>query len=464
MAGRPVASRGGLTGAHYGMITFAILTVIALGLFIFTLTRVKGAEAETASLRDKERRYGSPPAYYMDEARARNSNVFAVLDGDRRRLSELVTGVPDDVGVTVVAKADNLMAAINEAKPGIFSEGDTLLVALEKLNQSRVAAESQATSLAAEVDSLTTRNQALTTQLDETRTQFESQVASIQEQMRQVRESAERSLAEKDLQLRELQRELDDREQEVQQANRGQLETEREAEIETLRLNREIQELQDQIASVKQGGFDPDEILTKADGRILRAIPGSDVLYISLGADDGIKVGLGFEVYGQSGGISDDLRGKASVQVVTVMPDTSECRVVRRTPGQPIIEGDVVVNIAYERDRKPKFVVRGDFDLDYDGTPDASGYDQVVGMIRRWGGQVVDELDDSTDYVVIGSEPEIPRTDRAQPVSDVVRDLARQREAQLQEYHMLIERAERMYIPVIRQSQFLFLMGQVIDQ
>ena len=119
--------------------------------------------------------------------------------------------------------------------------------------------------------------------------------------------------------------------------------------------------------------IDPYDILTKADGRVLRAIPGSDVIYINLGEKDRIKSGMTFEVFSPTGGRQRDVRGKASVEVTAALETTAECRVTRAVRGQPIVEGDVVVNIAYERDRLPRFVVRGEFDLNYDGTVDFDG-------------------------------------------------------------------------------------------
>ena len=188
------------------------------------------------------------------------------------------------------------------------------------------------------------------------------------------------------------------------------------------------------------------------------------MVYVNLGAADKIKPGMGFEVYSPTREASADLRGKASLEVVTVMDDTAECRVTRRVPRQPIIEGDIVVNIAYERNRKPKFVVRGDFDLNYDGVIDYNGMDEVTALIRQWGGQVVDDLDESVDYVVIGLPPAVAecRRPRARPAT-VARDQAQQKELERSHFRALVERAQKMFIPVITQNQFLFLTGYAGD-
>jgi hypothetical protein len=168
---------------------------------------------------------------------------------------------------------------------------------------------------------------------------------------------------------------------------------------------------------------------------------------------------MGFEIYSPTREVSSDLRGKASIEVVTVMEDTSECRVTRRTPLQPILEGDIAANIAYERNRKPKFVVRGDFDLNYDGVIDYNGLEEVTALIQQWGGQVVDDLDESVDYVVIGLPPSVPAAATEQRASELTRAQATQKELEKSRFRALVERAQKMFIPVVTQNQFLYLIG-----
>jgi len=168
---------------------------------------------------------------------------------------------------------------------------------------------------------------------------------------------------------------------------------------------------------------------------------------------------MGFEVYSPTQEVSNDLRGKASIEVVTVMEDTSECRVTRRTALQPILEGDIAVNIAYERNRKPKFVVRGDFDLNYDGVIDYNGVEEATALIQQWGGQVVEDLDESVDYVVIGLPPSVPGAAAEERASDLTRAQAQQKELEKGRFRALVERAQKMFIPVITQNQFLYLIG-----
>ena len=57
----------------------------------------------------------------------------------------------------------------------------------------------------------------------------------------------------------------------------------------------------------------------------------------------------------------------------------------------------------------PTFAIRGRFDLDEDGHPDESdGLLGVEALVRQLGGRVVPNVDDDTDYVVLGEEPPVP--------------------------------------------------------
>jgi len=462
MAGRPVPVSGGSSGLLYGMITFAILTVACLGLFIFQLTKNKAAEDRVQSAERQAERYGRPPAYYQDEATARHSTVFAVMAGDISDVAMLVTGASEDVGATMLNKSRRVLGGLANRHDGI-GETATLLQALRTLDESYVSELRRADSLAADLEVVTSEKVALTGQLKSTRDEFEAQVAALGEQLKQSQEEKLDALAQKDGQLQELQGSLDSAEQQLQTSRRENSNSVRDLEIELGQAHSMVEELQKKIQEIKPDSFDPNAILTSADGRILRAIPGSDVVYVNLGVTDKIKPGMGFEVYSQAALAPSGLRGKASIEVVTVMDDTAECRVTRRESGKPIMEGDIIVNVAFERNRRPKFVVRGDFDLDFDGLVDPTGVEQIITIIRQWGGQIADDLDESVDFVIVGLPPGGASFDIDESASALVRDQAVRREFERSRFRLLIDRAQKMYIPVITQNQFLFLSGYAGD-
>lgn len=146
----------------------------------------------------------------------------------------------------------------------------------------------------------------------------------------------------------------------------------------------------------------------KPIGQVLRTLPGNSLLYIDLGRKDGVSLGTTFSVYSENEAIPANGRGKASIEVVSVNPRTSECRIVSPpSPDNPILEGDKINNIllARTRGKQQTFVVVGDFDVDFDGQPDPRGRESIIRLIQRTGGKVVNEVTPLTDFLVVGAEP-----------------------------------------------------------
>lgn len=459
MAGRPAVARGGgLTGVHYGLIAFVIVSVLALAGFIFALTNLKRAQDEAADARRRLSTYGSPPGYYADEAANRNSTVFAVMQDELAKLAELVTGRPQAVWRTIEQDAARVRGEVARESAGAVKESDPLLGALTALHRALLQARQNSAALTRQVEDLQGQVQALREGVQAARDEYAAQVKELNDRVAQLEREKNEALQAKDRQLAELTAEATARAEEFNRERLAARERERDKDARLARLAAQVESLQKQIQELKPSLLDPGAILTKADGRIQRAIPGSDIVYISLGQQDHVKPGMGFEVFPQTPEPTATYRGKASIEVVAVMPQSSECRVRRTTPGRPIVEGDIVVNLAYERGRRPRFVVRGDFDLNYDGVIDFDGAEKVAGIIREWGGQVAAELDPTVDFVVVGVPPQVPEVDQRQRTA-VMDALAEQRSLEQSRFRKLIDEARALYIPVITQSQFLFLTG-----
>lgn len=464
MAGRPAAGRGGgLTGLHYGLITFVILFVLVLAGFIWVFTMLKGYQDEAAKATRRLDQMGTPPAYYVEEANSRGSPVATVMDEHLRSYASLVTGDPEAVWPAAEQAADAQLARAAAAHAGTLNPGDTLLTAVQRLDEGLSKAKLTNADLLTELQVVQDENQSLKEGIKGAQDQFEAQVAALSERVAQLDREKTDALAAKDEQLSDLRTTLEDNTQESNRLKQEWVSQRRTRDLEIGRLQTHVSELQKKMQALKPTALDPAAILTKADGRIVRAIPGSDIVYINLGSNDKIKAGMGFEVFSQTHEPREGLRGKASIEVATVMQNTAECRVTRATSGEPIVEDDVCVNIAYERGRLPKFVVRGEFDLNYDGTVDFDGIERVTAIIKQWGGQVVPELDETVDFVVIGARPQTPQIAAGERLSKVVEALAEDKRLARAQFGQLVDRATAMYIPVITQNQFLFLTGYVGD-
>jgi archaellum component FlaC len=458
MAGRPVASSG-QSGLLYWVIAFAVLTVVMLGLFILQLTTNKdlAEEAEQAQRRLSE--YGNAPSYYRQEASARSTNIFAAVDEDHRMLATLISGSASDVPVTLGNKLQGFLDSLAERYPNVVSANDTLITVFETMSDRLGDQDQTIASNESRIEELEQQKQSLTAQLRTAREEFEQEIASLKDRLAQIQDDKTRSLAQKDNQLQQSQDEVASLRQQVTKFEREWARRERDVEIMVGRLERQVERQRNEILSLKPEPFNTDAILTKADGRVFRSVPGSDIIYVNLGAQDNVKVGMGFEVFSESRTDRDTLRGKASLEVEYVMADSAECRVTRRLPGKPIVEGDFVVNLAYERERQPKVLVLGDFDLDYDGQIDFDGKRTIESLVRKDGGMLVEELDESVDYIVIGLAPRVPQIGPDGNASDVVKNQAVQQELEASRFRDVVDQAGRLRIPIVTQNQYLFLTG-----
>jgi len=210
-------------------------------------------------------------------------------------------------------------------------------------------------------------------------------------------------------------------------------------------------------------------LLRQADGRIAR-VPGNDNVFIDLGQGDGIAPGLTFEVYDRFAGVpgpggqndltdtKNDLpKGKAAIEVIRVGPQQSEARIIRQTRGTPVVEGDIIANLVYDRNVKYNFVVFGDFDLDNSGTPKPSDAEVIKRLITQWGGKVMNEVNVNTDVIVLGTEPEVPVREENENAQDIARRAAA--EAAYQAYQDVVSRAKTRNIPILNQPRFLYYVG-----
>lgn len=219
-----------------------------------------------------------------------------------------------------------------------------------------------------------------------------------------------------------------------------------------------INDLTSQLASFKPS-TEHTAVLQVADGHIVRTVPGEDVVYIGIGQQEGVNPGMTFAVYSRARGITSDGRGKASIEVIKVFGGTSECRVLWTTPGDPLVTGDIIANPVFDKSRKLRFVVAGDFDLNFDGVFEDVGGLGVANLIRRSGGKVEDKVDTQTDFVVMGSPPPVMSED-ADTDPGVLAARAAELEAARQSFDEQMQEARTIGIPILNRTQFLHFIGK----
>ena len=230
--------------------------------------------------------------------------------------------------------------------------------------------------------------------------------------------------------------------------------------------NRRVKDL-DSLANGLKGKLhqvraDPSEaVIQQPDGTIVRGAE-NNRCFISIGSKQSVTLGLTFEVYDKGRGIprlGDGLAdtgmpvGKASLEVVAVGPDTSECQITKIQPGQQVVVGDYIANLVFDPNTKYNFVVYGKFDMTGSGADDA----QVVKrLITQWGGKLQDHINVDTDFVILGNEPVAPPRDPNDPQSMSKYAIYQQ---ELAKYQAQITTATQLSIPIMNQNRFLYFIG-----
>ena len=131
---------------------------------------------------------------------------------------------------------------------------------------------------------------------------------------------------------------------------------------------------------------------------------------------DHLTPGITFEVYDKTEGIPALGRtptsnnrlpaGKASIEIVRVGQNSSECRVVH-SRGRHHVQGDVMPTWSTTSNRKLQFYVYGEFDVDTTALDTARGRRRQDSLITRWGGTIDDRATVDIDFV-IRPEPQMP--------------------------------------------------------
>ena len=192
--------------------------------------------------------------------------------------------------------------------------------------------------------------------------------------------------------------------------------------------------------------------------------------------------GMTFTAYDPRTGVrytSDDAAaGNGSMEVIEVGETMSLCRITRTTRNRAIQANDLIANLVYHNDRtrKFRFTVLGNFDLDGDGVYTAAERERIILLIKRWNGQVDDDVTSQTDYLVVGTRPASPLESLDQPAdtapaADAAPATAAASQPALrgsigematkdqERYDEFIYQAKRMGIPVLNANRFLAMIG-----
>ena len=383
--------------------------------------------------------------------------VVGILEAARAETARLATGEETDGPAAVRARLDHLLdrivddhlvASVEDYEGASFFEAmSTLYEAYRAENAVRVAAEQRLEEADAEVARLVQLNA-------DQKNDFDARVQGFSDELAELEADRMARQTERDEAVARLAAEFEQRREQAD----SELTAERQRRA---ALERDLTELKKRFAVQQErtGGLlpGPEPLATarQADGRILAALPGDDAVYIDLGREHRLTLGLRFTVYSADTGIPADGRGKAQIEVVSVADASAECKVLRQAPGALIVEGDLVANPVYDSRRSLSFLAVGDFDLDHDGLADPDGLATIQAMVTEWGGTITAELTAMTDFVILGAPPRQP----APSGEGDVDAQTRARGGDGDRYAEAMVSARNMAVPVLPQEVFLNFLG-----
>ena len=470
----PIATQSGsraalVTWTVVSSILFVVMTVLA----IFATVQSNKATAELATLQSRygsvvsEADLGGDTVTMLTSAKAANPTAYPgtmsllnVALTQRDTLARRIGGTASDADATAAAAA-----ALNKVKAAPDKvPSDSLVSAVNGL---LAANASQAT----QIQQLTEGREGLAKKLEQVsadaKTQLDAKQADIAKAVADAdaaRTQTESDRTTKDKQVADIQSQSEEQTKTTTDAINQLTAQQAEAQNKAKKLDDQIKALQSKLRDIR---LPVDQIVRQADAHVMR-VAGDNILYIDLGTGDGVVAGMSFEIYDRLQGVpktgeatNDDSlpKGKASIELIKVSPGSSECRIVRQTPGETVVEGDSCVNLIFDKNIKYNVEVYGNFDLDRNGTATAQDADVIKRLVTRWGGKVVDKLNADTDFLVIGKLPELPNYTQEELDRPEIQFEVEKKKKEITEYDDILNKAIEYNIPVLNQNRFLYFTG-----
>lgn len=462
-------------GSRAALITWTVITSIlfvtaTILAIVFYSGKTKAEEAQTTlqSQYADVARLSSPEIGALKQVRSEDTVRFnartSLLDvaiAQRNELAQKITGAAGETEKSAIARAEAVLQSLSSDG----SEPRSLIAAIDTLKQQVADASAREQELKRQLAQLEAEKKSAEQKAQAEAEQLQAAVRSADERAKKAEAAMASITTDKEAAFSSLSEQMQQQAkvaQDAQAAAAGQI-TELQARIRA--MQKEIREYQTRLAGLR---IPTHQLLRQPDGRIVRT-PGQGIVFIDLGKGDQISPGMTFEVFDRLEGIaapgSDDNndpmpKGKASIEVIRVQPGSAEARIIRLSPGQTVTEGDLLVNLVYDRNTRYNFVIHGKFDLDRNNTATANDTEVIKRLVTQWGGAVQSEINANTDFLVLGIQPELPDYSQEDLNSDpILRARYDQAQAELDAYERIRDRASELNIPILNQNRFLYLVG-----
>ena len=462
------------SGSRTAIITYAviasILFVVATVLAIFSSVAANKAEAQYNSTKSQFQNVVSETALQGDTVTSLTAARTALSLPNGTTLLDVAIAQRDNLARKILAGGSDATAtaaaekALANSQAATKTKSATLVAAVDNLSNSVKDKDKQIERLTGTNTDLGKKVAAISADAAKQAGAYKSDVDALKAQIADLTAANEAYRGEKDKSVGDLATASDEQSKTAQESIAKLNADLAEANGRAKKFDDQNKALQGKLLALRQP---VDQIARQPDARVMRTA-GDGIVYVDLGTGDGVSAGMSFEIYDRIQGIpkvgdsnnDENLpKGKASIEILRVSPGSSECRIVRQTPGETVVEGDSVVNIVFDKNIKYNFVVYGSFDLRRSGQTNPNDTDVVKRLITSWGGKVVPKLDANTDFVVIGRVPEVPNYSAEELERPEIKFQQEQKQKEVAEYDELLGQALQLNIPVLNQNRFLYFTG-----
>lgn len=383
-------SQSGAAQVSFLWIVFLIVMVLFLAGFTYIAWKDKAdlesnlaaavdkEEAASASALDAQQKLielSKVAGFRDDDSVGSTTNLEAVND----KIEFLKGKYPDHVS-TEVANLEGAINAVVEYNNKVKRELDEKIATLATEVSARREAQDNTTAVSQQKD---------------------VRIGELQGMLNDEQQRSAQQKEEDNQRIANLQSQLDEQQNRVR-------EIEAKAELDRSVSEKEISTLNARLLAQAQKL----EVLREPDlpdGMIIAANPGTKLVYIDIGAQDGLKRGTKFDVFRRGKG--GELLRKGRVEVRNVEKDSAMCGILEDLDEfDPIVKGDVLVNPLFSRDMQRTFVLLGRF-------PSSTNRDLITDRLKSLGNSVEETVSSRTDFLVLGDKeqgefaPELTETD-----------------------------------------------------
>jgi hypothetical protein len=200
------------------------------------------------------------------------------------------------------------------------------------------------------------------------------------------------------------------------------------------------------------------------DGGVIGVDGANGRAFISLGRKNKVRVGMAFTVYADANAVRPDQdgnfpRGKATLEIINVDEVSSTCRIISESRGNPVVQGDVIVNAFYDPRKVYKLAIVGNFDVNRDGVATAMERNDLAALIREWGGVVTDKMAGDVDFLILGERPLPPPNPSADAPGEVFQEFIRLNKI-VEDYDGMYEQARSTNVPSLTENRLYTLIGK----